>query len=139
MTARPASLKSVGAFPLIAALLGLAVAAGVTVVAQHARRDLSVTARRYTYRVAGSNDADIRVKQDDLVKITLSVPGDDIPHSFTVNDYRINKRVEPGKPVTFEFHADRAGEFEIYCNLTIDDRCQKEMKGKLIVEGKQRH
>jgi heme/copper-type cytochrome/quinol oxidase subunit 2 len=121
---------------VIAAVLALAVTAGATVVAQHARRDVSVTAQRYTYRVAGSSGPEIRVKQDDLVKITVSVPGDDIPHSFTINDYRINKRVEPGKPVTFEFHANRAGEFEIYCNLTIDDRCQKEMKGKLVVEGK---
>jgi heme/copper-type cytochrome/quinol oxidase subunit 2 len=132
----PASLKSVHAFSVITGLLGPVVAGGVSLVAQHARRDVSVTAVKYTYRIAGADGPEIRVKQDDLVKITVSVPGDDIPHSFSINDYRINKRVEPGKPVMFEFRADRAGEFEIYCNLTIDDRCQKEMKGKLIVEGK---
>jgi heme/copper-type cytochrome/quinol oxidase subunit 2 len=108
----------------------------VSIVAQHARRDVAVTAQKYSYRVAPGDGADIRVKQDDLVKVTVSVPGGDIPHSFTINEYRINKRVEPGKPVTFEFRADRAGEFEIYCNLTIDDRCQKEMKGRLVVEAK---
>jgi heme/copper-type cytochrome/quinol oxidase subunit 2 len=122
----------------VTGLLSLLVIGGVSLVAQHARRDVSVTAVKYTYRIAGANGPEIRVKQDDLVKITVSVPGDDIPHSFSINDYRINKRVEPGKPVTFEFRADRTGEFEIYCNLTIDDRCLKEMKGRLVVEGKQR-
>ena len=136
MATRPAAIKSVRAFSVISSLLGLAVAGGVTLVAQHARREVSVTAVKYTFRVSGSNGSEIRVKQDDLVKITVSVPGDDIPHSFTINEYRINKRVEPGKPVTFEFRADRTGEFEIYCNLTVDDRCIKEMKGRLIVEGK---
>jgi heme/copper-type cytochrome/quinol oxidase subunit 2 len=133
---RPAVLKSVPAFSLVSSLLGLAVAGGVSIVAQHARRDVAVTAQKYSYRVAPGDRGEIRVKQDDLVKVTVSVPGGDIPHSFTINEYRINKRVEPGKPVTFEFRADRAGEFEIYCNLTIDDRCQKEMKGRLVVEAK---
>ena len=132
----PASHPSVRTFSVITGLLGLAVAGGVTLVAQHPRRDVSVTALKYAFRVAGADGPEIRVKQDDLVRVSVSVPGDDIPHSFTINDYRINKRVEPGKTVSFDFRADRAGEFEIYCNLTLDDRCVKEMKGKLVVDGK---
>jgi len=60
------------------------------------------------------------------VRITLS--SDDIPHSFTIDKYRIAKRVEPGRPVVFEFRADQAGRFPIYCNLSLDEKC-REMRG----------
>ena len=70
------------------------------------------------------------MRQDDLVRITFST--DDIPHSFTLDTYRIAKRVEPGKPIVFEFRADQPGRFPIYCNLTIDEKC-REMTGELIV------
>lgn len=74
--------------------------------------------------------ARLEVEEGDIVRITL-IAGD-IPHSFTVDTYRIAKRGEPGKPVTFEFLADRAGTFRFYCNLMIDDGCRK-MAGELVV------
>ena len=51
-------------------------------------------------------------RTSDLVRITFSTK--DIPHSFTVDRYRIAKRVEPGKSVVFEFRADQPGRFPIY-------------------------
>lgn len=120
-------------FLVVAAVLAAVVAGGVAVVAQ-AKRDFSISARKYAYRVSGSDGAEIRVRQDDLVRITFSA--EDIPHSFTIDDYRISKRAEPGKPVTFEFRADRPGTFPIYCNLSIDERCRRELKGTLTVDGK---
>ena len=54
---------------------------------------------------------------------------DDIPHSFTIDKYRIAKRVEPGKPIVFEFRADQPGRFPIYCNLTADDGLQEDDRG----------
>jgi cytochrome c oxidase subunit II len=116
---------------VIGLALTFAVEGAIVLVAQN-RRDISVSGRKYGYRADGGGD--IRVQKDDLVRITFSA--EDIPHSFTIDAYRISKRAEPGKPVSFEFRADRPGEFEIYCNLTIDERCAKEMKGRLIVEGK---
>jgi heme/copper-type cytochrome/quinol oxidase subunit 2 len=127
--ARPASLARIA---VISAGLSAVVASGLVLTAQ-AKRDFSVSGVKYTYRVSGSG-AEIRVRQDDLVRITFSA--DDIPHSFTIDEYRISKRAEPGKPVTFEFRADRAGSFPIYCNLTIDERCRREMRGTLTVEAK---
>jgi heme/copper-type cytochrome/quinol oxidase subunit 2 len=73
------------------------------------------------------------VRQDDLVKITLRT--EDIAHSFTIDGYRIAKRVSPGQTVVFEFRADQPGRFPFYCNLTIDDGC-KAMRGELIVRAK---
>jgi cytochrome c oxidase subunit 2 len=92
------------------------------------KREFTVDARKYQF-----SPARIEIEQGDVVRVTL-IAGD-IPHSFTIDDYRIAKRGEPGKPVTFEFLADRAGTFKFYCNLTIDDGCRK-MAGELIVRKK---
>jgi len=118
-------------FWTLAAVLVTLVATGAAAVEQ-SRREVSVVGRKYTYDVDAGGAA-IRVKVDDLVTVTFSVS--DIAHTFTVSDdhYRIDKRAEPGKPVTFPFRASEAGEFEIRCTLSIDARCAKEMRGKLIV------
>lgn len=74
--------------------------------------------------------ARIEVQKDDLVKITFTAV--DMPHSFTLDGYRIAKRAGAGQTVVFEFRADRAGEHPFYCNLAQDDRCRR-MKGTLVV------
>jgi heme/copper-type cytochrome/quinol oxidase subunit 2 len=88
----------------------------------------TVTARRYTF----SPDR-IEVEEGDLVKITLQT--EDIPHSFTIDAYRIAKRAAPDQPVTFEFQADQQGVFPFYCNLTADPGC-RHMQGQLVVRPK---
>ena len=116
----------------LTAALFLVVASAVALVAQ-SKRDFSVSGHKYAYVVADAKGADIRVGEGDMVTVTFAA--DDIAHSFTIGDdhYRIDKRAEPGKPVTFKFLADKVGEFEIRCTLAIDARCQREMRGKLIV------
>jgi heme/copper-type cytochrome/quinol oxidase subunit 2 len=124
-----------------ATVIGFALAAvvvtGIVLVAQ-SRRDFDVSARKYSFRVSGSDNAEIRVMQNDLVHVSFT--SEDIPHSFTIEDhgdshYRIMRRAEPGKPVSFDFRADTPGRFRFYCSLTIDDKC-KDMQGTLIVEAK---
>ena len=117
--------------PIAAIVLAIAARAGVRA---QSKKDFAVAAHKYGYRVDG-NGAEIRVQQDDLVRLTFST--EDIPHSFTIDDetYRIMRRTEPGKPVTFEFRADKPGRFPFKCTLTADDRC-KEMQGWLVVEAK---
>jgi heme/copper-type cytochrome/quinol oxidase subunit 2 len=122
-------------FACVSLLLLIAVAGSVTGVAQ-GRREFTVTARKYAYRVSGTNKPEIRVALGDLVKITFEA--EDIPHSFTTVDddhYRINRRAEPGKPITWEFRADQAGTFAVRCTLTIDPKC-KDMQAAFIVEAK---
>jgi nitrous-oxide reductase len=89
------------------------------------RRQFTVNAKRYAF-----DPGKLQVQKDDLVKIVLHA--DDIPHSFTIDAYRIAKRAGAGQTVTFEFRADQAGTFPFYCNLTADDRC-KEMHGEFVV------
>jgi heme/copper-type cytochrome/quinol oxidase subunit 2 len=72
----------------------------------------------------------LEVQKDDLVKITFTAS--DMPHSFTLDEYRIMKRAGAGQSVTFEFRADRAGTHRFYCNLQQDERC-KNMHGELVV------
>ncbi len=92
------------------------------------QRGLTVVARRYAFEPAR-----LEVNLNDLVKVTLSSP--DIAHSFTVDAYRIAKRVGGGHTVTFEFRADQAGTFPVYCNLRQDERC-RQMHGELVVHSK---
>jgi heme/copper-type cytochrome/quinol oxidase subunit 2 len=92
------------------------------------QRDVTVTTRKYAF-----DPARIEVNQNDLVRVTLR--SDDIAHSFTVDAYRIAKRVGAGQAVTFEFRADQAGTFPVYCNLRQEDGCRN-MRGELVVHGK---
>jgi heme/copper-type cytochrome/quinol oxidase subunit 2 len=110
------------------------VAASLAAVAA-SKREFPVSAHRYAYRIAGGERAEIHVEEGDVVRITFSA--EDIAHSFTIDEpYRISKRAQPGKPITFDFLADKPGTFEFYCNLAVDERCRKEVRGKLIVDPK---
>ena len=119
----------------VAAVLAAIVTTGIVLVAQ-ARRDFDVVARKYSFTVSGNDRAEIRVGQNDLVRVNFST--EDIPHSFTIDDhddshYRIMRRAEAGKPVSFEFRADTSGRFRFYCSLTNDSKC-KCMSGRHIVD-----
>jgi cytochrome c oxidase subunit II len=113
-------------FPAIAAALFLIRAVVAAQEQGPIARPFSVTARRYTFEPAR-----IEVFQDDVVRIELRSA--DIAHSWTVDDYRIAKRVGPGQPVTFEFRADKIGTFPFYCSLQTEDGC-RQMRGQLIVK-----
>jgi heme/copper-type cytochrome/quinol oxidase subunit 2 len=92
------------------------------------RREFTVVAKDFRYAPAR-----IEVTQDDLIKLT--VRSEDIAHTFTIDEYRIIKRVPAGGSTTFEFRADRAGTFPFYCNLTGEAGHQM-MHGELVVRGK---
>ena len=91
-------------------------------------RRFSITLRRYAFVPAR-----IEVVRDDVVQIELTT--EDIAHSWTVDEYRIAKRVGPEHPVTFEFRADKAGTFPFYCNLQTEEGC-RQMRGELIVKAR---
>jgi heme/copper-type cytochrome/quinol oxidase subunit 2 len=92
------------------------------------QRTISITAKKFAFEPGR-----IEVNQNDLVRITLR--SDDIRHSFTIDAYRIAKLVNGGQTVTFEFRADQAGTFPIYCNLRQEDGCRN-MRGELVVHAK---
>lgn len=93
------------------------------------RREFTIKARNYTF----APDR-LEVTHNDIVKISIS--SEDQPHSFTLDEYRIDKRVPAGGAVTtFEFRADRVGTFSYYCSLVVDPGCRA-MRGTLIVKPK---
>jgi len=92
------------------------------------RREFTIVAKDFQY-----SPARIEVRQDDLVKLT--VRSDDIAHSFTIDEYRISKRVPAGGSTTFDFQADRPGTFAFYCGLT-GEPGHKMMHGELIVRAR---
>lgn len=88
-------------------------------------REFTISGDRFAFSPAA-----IAVNKNDLVKIAFTAS--DMPHSFTLDEYRIVKRAGAGQTVTFEFRADRGGSFTFYCNLSQDAKC-KDMKGTLTV------
>src|SRR5690349_18211136 len=92
------------------------------------RREFTITAKDFHY-----SPERIEVTQDDLVKLTIR--SEDVAHSFTIDEYRVVKRVPANGATTFEFRADRTGSFAFYCNLT-NDPGHATMKGQLVVRPK---
>jgi cytochrome c oxidase subunit 2 len=89
-------------------------------------REVSVRADKFAF-----SPSRIDVQKDEIVKVTFTAV--DMPHSFSIDGYRISKRAAAGQTVTFEFRADRTGAFRFYCELTLDARC-KDMHGELSVK-----
>ena len=105
--------------------LGLSALSGAPRAQQTPHHEFTVVARRYAFEPAR-----LEVHENDLVRVTLRTA--DIPHSFVVDALRISKKAAPGRDVTFEFLADRPGEFPFYCSLTLEDGC-RQMAGRLVV------
>jgi plastocyanin len=80
-------------------------------------------------KVAGA-PAEIHAKNGDTVVIVVSA---DAPDDIHLHGYDIEKRVEPGKPVTFRFKANLEGEFEIESHVA-EDAGRDPLLGTLIVE-----
>ena len=89
------------------------------------RREFTLVGRDYAF-----TPARLEVLQDDLVKVT--VQSADVAYSFTIDDYRLSRRIPAGGSTTIEFRADRPGTFPFYSNMTSDARHEK-MRGDLIV------
>ena len=126
LTRRNVSLILIGtgacllAGPAVARLLGQEQAPN--------RREFIIKASEYRF----SPDR-IEVTQDDLVKLT--VQSADVAYSFTIDEYRLARRVPAGGSTTVEFRADRAGSFPFYSNMTNDGR-HASMRGELVVRGR---
>jgi hypothetical protein len=74
--------------------------------------------------------ADIKATKGDHVRIVVS---SDAPDEIHLHGYDIEKEVEPGKPVTFDFTADIEGIFEMESH-TAEDAGREPQVAKLTVE-----
>ena len=86
------------------------------------RREFSITARDYRF-----TPDRLEVTQDDLVKLTIE--SSDVTYSFTIDAYRLSRRIPAGGKTVIEFRADQAGTFDFYSNMTGHDK----VRGQLVV------
>jgi cytochrome c oxidase subunit II len=89
------------------------------------RREFTLTARNYNF-----SPNRVEAAQDDLIKLT--VQSEDVAYGFTIDEYRLSKRVPAGGSTIIEFRADRSGTFSFYSNLSNDAR-HSQMRGQLVV------
>jgi len=86
------------------------------------RREFSITARDYRF-----TPDRLEVTQDDLVKLTIESA--DATYSFTIDAYRLSRRIPAGGKTVIEFRADQAGTFDFYSNMTGHEK----VRGQLVV------
>jgi heme/copper-type cytochrome/quinol oxidase subunit 2 len=92
------------------------------------RRDITITAKDFHF-----SPSRIEVSRDDLLRLT--VKSEDVAYGFTIDDYRVSKRVPAGGSVVLELRVDREGTFPFYSNMTSDAR-HSQMRGELVVRKK---
>ena len=113
---------------VVLGLTGAVVALALRAFAQEqapTRRDVNISVKDFRF-----SPARIAVSRNDLVRVT--VQSEDVAYSFTIDAYRVSKRVPAGGSVAFEFLADREGTFPFYSSLTSDAR-HAEARGELVV------
>ena len=86
------------------------------------RREFAITARDYRF-----TPDRLEVTQDDLVKLTIESA--DVTYSFTIDAYRLSRRIPAGAKTVVEFRADQTGTFDFYSNMTGHEK----VRGQLVV------
>ena len=88
-------------------------------------KEFKMTAKQFQF-----DPATIEVNKGD--KVRLIVTSTDVPHGIAIPEYGINERLDPGKPVTIEFTAEKEGTFTSFCSVFCGSG-HSGMKGKIIV------
>ena len=89
-------------------------------------KEFKMTANQFAFE-----PSTIEVDKGD--KVRLVVTSIDVPHGIAIPEYKINQRLEVGKPVTIEFTADKQGSFTAYCSVACGSG-HRDMKGKIVVK-----
>ena len=101
------------------------VASNITTAQNGEVKEFRMTAKQFAFE-----PSTIEVNKGD--KVRLIVTSVDVPHGIAITEYGINKRLDPGQPVTIEFIADKQGTFTAFCSVVCGSG-HKGMKGKIIV------
>lgn len=88
-------------------------------------KEFKITAKQFAFE-----PATIEVNKGD--KVRLIVTSVDVPHGIAIPEYGINERLDPGKPKTIDFTADKQGTFTAFCSVFCGSG-HSAMKGKVIV------
>ena len=88
-------------------------------------KEFKLTAKQFAFEPSA-----IEVNKGDRVR--LIVTSTDVPHGIAIPEYGINERLDPGKPVTIEFTAEKEGTFTTFCSVFCGSG-HSNMKGKIVV------
>ena len=97
-----------------------------TQASQGELKEFTMTAKQFEF-----NPSVITVNKGDRVKVTITSA--DVTHGFVLPDFGINEKLEPNKPITIEFTADKTGTFPFRCNVPCGSG-HTGMKGTIVVE-----
>jgi len=89
-------------------------------------KEFDITARQWDF-----NPSTITVKEGDKVK--LNVESIDVTHGFSLFEFGVSERLNPGQTTNIEFTADRKGEYTFLCSVPCGPG-HRGMKGTLVVE-----
>lgn len=89
-------------------------------------KEIKITAKQFQFE-----PSTIEVNKGD--KVRLIVTSIDVPHGISIPEYSINERLDPGKPKTIEFTADKQGTFTAFCSVFCGSG-HSNMKGKIVVK-----
>ena len=90
-------------------------------------KEISVTAKQWEF-----DPNQIIVNKGDNVK--LNIKSIDVTHGFSLPDFGVNSKLNPGQTTTVEFTADKTGTFTFFCSVQCGEG-HSNMKGTLIVNG----
>jgi cytochrome c oxidase subunit 2 len=100
-------------------------AAAVVAAARPAEQVIHLTAKRFEF-----TPGELTVKKGEPV--VIEIKSEDVGHGFSLPDFKVRARIEPGKTATVRFTPDRAGRFTFACDVFCGDG-HEEMSGTLIV------
>jgi len=87
---------------------------------------ISMVAKQWEF-----DPATVTVKEGDKVRLTIK--SIDVAHGFTIPDFDVSQRLEPGKTEIVEFTADKKGTYTFFCSVACGTG-HRSMKGSLVVE-----
>ncbi|MBI4148949.1 cupredoxin domain-containing protein [Candidatus Woesearchaeota archaeon] len=89
-------------------------------------REFTMTAKKWEF-----NPATIIVNAGETVR--LSITSLDVAHGFSLPDFNVNSRIEPGQATVVEFVADTPGTYTFFCSVYCGSG-HSSMKGTLVVQ-----
>lgn len=87
---------------------------------------------KYSLEPGRGNPPVIRVHKGDTVVLKLT--SSDVVHGFSLKDFGVfvDQGIQPGKPTTVSFVADKVGSFKFVCNSICGDH-HEQMDGTIVV------
>ncbi len=89
-------------------------------------RVIEITAKQWEF-----TPSKITLKKGEPV--IFSIKSMDVTHGFSIPDFNINEKIEPGRTTTIKFTPDKTGTFSFACSVFCGEGHSR-MKGEIIVE-----